>query len=131
MAQLPRRGMISVTARRGGMRRGLLARLVVYLGAGSVLLHGLDSVQGGLLTLVGLTRGDDLPVASDEIEVVLAAGALLQHELARHVSSSTAASRMIPDQHSQGGFGPLGLTGHGAGSDGVTGSPSAGPVRDR
>src|SRR5215831_12557686 len=72
---------------RAGRGRLLLAGLVVYLGAGSVLLHRLDPVQGRLLVLVGLTRRDHLPVGGDEVEVVLAARALLHHELARHASS--------------------------------------------
>src|SRR6185312_4559331 len=41
-----------------------------------------DPVRGGLLLLVGLAGSDHLSVGGDEVEVVLAARALLHHELA-------------------------------------------------
>src|ERR1700749_1316217 len=67
-----------------GRPGGLLPRLVVDRGAGSVLLHRLDPVQGGLLALIGLAGRDHLLVGGDEVEVVFATRALLQHELASH-----------------------------------------------
>src|ERR1035438_9538956 len=66
---------------------GLILGLVVYSSVGGVVLHRLDALQRGLLALVGLARRDHLAVAGDEVEVKLAACALFQHELTRHVVS--------------------------------------------
>lgn len=63
---------------------GLVASLVIYLCAGSVLLHRLDSAQRRLLTFVGLAGRDHLSISSDQIEVLFATRAFLQYELACH-----------------------------------------------
>src|SRR6266567_1751430 len=72
--------------------RWLLLALVIDLSIGSVLLDRLDPVQRGRLALVHFAGRDDLTVGGHQVEVVLAVGRLLEHELARHVASSMRAS---------------------------------------
>src|SRR6185437_724855 len=64
----------------------LVVGLIVDLGLGRVGLDGGDAVEGGLLALVGLTGGDDLAVRRVQVEVVLAAGAPFEDELAGHAT---------------------------------------------
>src|ERR1700748_44527 len=65
----------------------LLPGLVVDLGTRSVLLDRLDPVQRGRLALVHFTARDDLTAGGYQVEVVLAIGCLLEHDLARHIAS--------------------------------------------
>src|SRR2546429_6143379 len=72
--------------------RWLIRSLVVDLGFGSVLLDRVDPVQRGRLALVHFAGRDDLAVGGHQVEVILAVGRLLDHELTRHVASSIRAS---------------------------------------
>src|SRR4051794_11721423 len=59
----------------------LLAGLVVRFCARGIRLDGFDPVERRLLALVCLAGCDDLSIGGDQVEVVLAAGPLLQDEL--------------------------------------------------
>jgi hypothetical protein len=59
----------------------LLACLVVYLRAGSIVLHRLDSVQSRMLTLISLAGRNYLTVGSNQVEVILATRTFLRTNL--------------------------------------------------
>src|SRR6201996_5355369 len=84
-----------------------LLGLGVELGAGSVGLDRLDPVQRGLLALVGFAGRDDLAVAGHQVEVVLPARPLLEHELACHAASFDGHLRTRLPLPAGGRFNPV------------------------